>query len=190
MSKAEQTSQNVDARAKREQQGEQVIHLASMRAYAVGALLLALAALVLAIPFRGGEQSLYHTVGAQGFGQLLVIFLLVGLFVALLAFPAFSLIQGAATKRPLLRFDADNVHRLALGPTRQDIAWDDIGDIGLRGVWIVLVDGTVEQNKLVRGLLGARGVWIPAVLAEGGGARVMAAIHAYRPELIDTVKPR
>jgi hypothetical protein len=110
---------------------------------------------------------------------------IIGLIAVLIAIPGLMLLSAVRQGLPLLKLSAERIDRIPLGFGRTHIEWAHISDIGLRGVWIILIDNRVLQNKLLMGLVGAKGLWIPAILAEGGGAKVMAAIHEIRPDLLD-----
>lgn len=111
-------------------------------------------------------------------------------FVALggfIAFPGFQFARAILTGRPLLVTDGITVNRTRLGFGRTQIAWADVGDLGLRGVWVILMDGTVPQSKFTTFMFGARGLWIPAFFVHGGGKKAVQFITEHRPDLIHPV---
>ncbi|MCB1508550.1 MAG: hypothetical protein KDI98_07325 [Hyphomicrobiaceae bacterium] len=108
---------------------------------------------------------------------------------AYLGWIGLSVLLAGAMRAPFVGADAGRFHRfLALAPMRTSIDIAEVGDIGLRGVWIILVDGARPQGKLLTGLFGAKGLWIPGYLAEGGGAAVIALIDRHRADLVNPLR--
>ena len=99
-------------------------------------------------------------------------------------FPGYQLARMALHLAPLLVTDGETVSRPKLGIGRKAIAWEQVGEIGLRGIWLILLDGRIAQSRFTKVMFGARGLWIPGLLAEGGGPAVMNFVQAHRPDLM------
>ncbi|MBV6659288.1 MAG: hypothetical protein KI785_16105 [Devosiaceae bacterium] len=108
-------------------------------------------------------------------------------FGSLIAFPGYQFAKAILTSSPLVTTDGTEVHRVRMGLGSTSIAWADVGDLGLRGIWIILVDARISQTKFGQSMFGARGLWLPALFVHGGGAATVQFIAAYRGDLIDPV---
>lgn len=108
-------------------------------------------------------------------------FVLLGSFIA---YPGFQFMRLILTGRPLVVTDGTKVERMRLGFGRTSIDWAQVGDLGLRGVWIILMDGSVPQSRFTTFMFGARGLWLPGLLVHGGGATTMRFITDHRRDLI------
>lgn len=104
---------------------------------------------------------------------------------AIALWPAMVLLRAIVQAKPLVSTDGVMVHKMRMGWSTCEIAWSDVGSVGLRGIWIILVDGRMAQSRFYQIMFGARGIWIPAVLIHGGGAAAMQFIEKHRPDLID-----
>lgn len=122
-------------------------------------------------------------VGVSMAGMLIGILLL--LLSAIILWPAVVLLRAVVQALPLITTDGTTVYKLRMGWSTCELAWSDVGSVGLRGIWIILVDGRIAQSKFYQIMFGARGIWIPAVLIHGGGAAAMQFIERYRPDLIE-----
>lgn len=115
--------------------------------------------------------------------------LVIGVFLLLLSgvilWPAAVLVRLVVQAQPLISTEGTMVHKQRMGWSTCELAWSDVGSVGLRGIWIILVDGRIAQSKFYQIMFGARGIWIPAVLIHGGGAAAMQFIEKYRPDLIE-----
>jgi hypothetical protein len=78
--------------------------------------------------------------------------------------------------------------RLGLGTT--EFKWEHVGELVVRGVWLILLDGRIPQSRFTRFMFGAKGLWIPSLFVYGGGRKVMQFIMDYRPDLIDPMLKR
>lgn len=111
-----------------------------------------------------------------------------GLFVA---FPAYQFSRAIAGRLPLVTTDGVMVHRMRLGLGNTEIAWEHVGDLGLkRGLWIILLDGRIKQGRFRQSMVGAQGLWLPAFLVYGGGARTVRFINDHRPDLLGSVRDK
>lgn len=104
---------------------------------------------------------------------------------AIALWPALVLLRAIVQAKPLISTDGVMVHKMRMGWSTCEIAWSEVGSVGLRGIWIILVDGRMAQSRFYQIMFGARGIWIPAVLIHGGGAAAMQFIEKYRPDLIE-----
>lgn len=104
---------------------------------------------------------------------------------AIALWPALVLLRAVVQAKPLIATDGVVVHKMRMGWSTCELAWSDVGSVGLRGIWIILVDGRLAQSRFYQIMFGARGIWIPAVLIHGGGAAAMQFIEKYRPDLIE-----
>ena len=111
-------------------------------------------------------------------------------FGALVAFPGFQYIRLIARSEPLVTTDGETVRRERLGVGTTRIAWDHVGSLSFRSLWVILMDGRVEQNRFTRFMFGTKGVWIPALFVRGGGEETMRFIRDHRPKLIDEALKR
>lgn len=115
--------------------------------------------------------------------------LAIGLFLlslsAVILWPAWVLIRLVMKAQPLITTDGKTVFKQRLGWSTSELSWENIGSVGLRGLWIILLDGRIKQSRFYQIMFGARGIWIPAVLIHGGGAKAMQFIEHYRPDLIE-----
>lgn len=156
-----------------------------------------------ASPFRAGVAALFLlTVGVglvvlpffqavaggveASFQSLIAVlaFLVIG---GLIAFPGYQFARAIVNRSPIMTTDGITVTRVRMGLGTTQIAWSDVGDLGLRGVWIILVDGRTGQSKFGQSMFGAKGLWIPALFVDGGGAATVLFVSDYRPDLIDPV---
>ena len=106
-------------------------------------------------------------------------------FGLLVAYPGFQFLRLVATATPFITTDGTVVRRARLGFGQTQIAWKDVGEFGLRGIWIILVDGRISQGRVIRSIMGTRGLWLPAMLVDGGGSRTMQFASAHRPDLVN-----
>ena len=109
------------------------------------------------------------------------------IFGGLIAWPGYQFARAIALRSPLMTTDGTVARRVRMGFGTTEIAWADVGDLGLRGVWIILVDGRTPQSKFGQSMFGAKGLWIPALFVDGGGAKTVEFIADHRPDLIDPV---
>ncbi|MEM6382221.1 MAG: hypothetical protein AAF739_06060 [Pseudomonadota bacterium] len=108
-------------------------------------------------------------------------------FGGFIAFPGYQFARAIATGTPLVTTDGVVVRKLRMGAGTTELAWSDVGDLGLRGIWVILVDGRIGQTKFAQSMFGARGLWLPALFVHGGGAETVRFIAAHRTDLVDPV---
>lgn len=157
-----------------------------------------------ASPFRAGVAALFLLavgIGLAGFPLYQVINGAAGplasqtfvaafaflVFGGLIAWPGYQFALAIFRRSPLMVTDGTTVRRVRMGFGTTQIDWADVGDLGLRGVWIILVDGRTGQSKFGQSMFGAKGLWIPALFVDGGGATTVQFVADYRPDLIDPV---
>lgn len=110
-----------------------------------------------------------------------VLFLIAGL----IAWPGFVLLRLVVTATPLITTDGELIEKQRMGVGAIDLPWEHVGEVTLRGMWVILLDGRIKQSRFTQIMFGAKGIWIPALLMHGGGAKVMQFIEQYKPELIE-----
>lgn len=145
-------------------------------------------AFLLACGLSLAALPVYLLILSSATGITLAGFIIGALLLALAAialWPAVVLLRAVVQAKPLITTDGVVVHKMRMGWSTCEIAWSDVGSVGLRGIWIILVDGRLAQSRFYQIMFGARGIWIPAVLIHGGGAAAMQFIEKYRPDLIE-----
>lgn len=111
-----------------------------------------------------------------------------GALVLALASPAYTIIRSFSSGRPFAYFDETGVYGLNWPLMRQFIAWDDVDQLSGKGIWVVLVDKNKRQHKMIEGLMGAKGLWLPTIMGQGGAAPIAEAIRTFRPDLFSLEK--
>ena len=157
------------------------LYAAPVRAGLVGLFLLASGLGIAALPFIQISSD-------AGFRATPIAALMALTFVAfglLVAYPGFQFLRLVATATPFITTDGTTVRRARLGLGRTELAWEHAGEIGLRGIWIILVDGRVRQGRVRRSIMGTQGLWLPALLVHGGGTATMKFIEAHKRALIE-----
>ncbi|MEP0519733.1 MAG: hypothetical protein ABJO09_07440 [Hyphomicrobiales bacterium] len=105
-----------------------------------------------------------------------------------LASPAITAIRAFSTGRPFAYFDDKGVYGLNWPLMRKFIAWDDVDQLSGKGIWVVMIDKNKRQHKMIEGLMGAKGLWLPTIMGVGGAAPIAEAIRAFRPDLFSPEK--
>lgn len=105
-----------------------------------------------------------------------------------LASPALTAISAFRTRRPFAYFDETGVYGLNWPLMRKFIAWDDVDQLSGKGIWVVMIDKNKRQHKMIEGLMGAKGLWLPTIMGEGGAAPIADAIRTFRPDLFSLEK--
>ena len=118
------------------------------------------------------------------FTSLLVRYLLGVVMVAAVLWPAGVLINALLKDSPFAIFDESGIRAIKWPFMRNQIDWENVDQLSGRGIWVVLMDKNKRQHKMIEGIVGAKGLWLPTVLAEGGAARVAEAIRTFQPELL------
>ena len=113
---------------------------------------------------------------------LALVFLALG---AVFIWPGYQFARAILRRLPLVSTDGTTIYRLKLGLGTTEFAWEHVGDLAVRGVWLILLDGRIPQSRFTRFMFGAKGLWIPSVFVYGGGRKVAQFIMDYRPDLID-----
>lgn len=103
----------------------------------------------------------------------------------LLLFPAVQFARLIVSSSPLVSATRERVERIRFGFGQTSIDWKNVGEISIKGVWIILVDGRIQQSRFRRSMLGTKGLWIPAIAVHGGGEAVIKFIETYRSDLIE-----
>ncbi len=122
------------------------------------------------------------------FSALLTRFALGGLLAAAMLAPAYTMIRAILEKRPLMTFSETGVEALNWPLMRRSIKWQDVDHLMGKGIWVVLLDKNKRRHKMVESLTGAKGLWLPTVLAQGGTAAVAEAMKTFQPELFELGK--
>lgn len=118
---------------------------------------------------------------------LALVFLALG---AVFIWPGVQFAKAILLRTPLATTDGETVHRMRLGFGTTESRWEHVGELVVRGVWLILLDGRIPQSRFTRFMFGAKGLWIPSLFVYGGGRKVMQFIMDYRPDLIDPVLKR
>lgn len=105
-----------------------------------------------------------------------------------LASPALTAIRAFFSGRPFAYFDDTGIYGLNWPLMRKFIAWDDVDQLSGKGIWVVLIDKNKRQHKMIEGLMGAKGLWLPTIMGEGGAAPIADAIRTFRPDLFSLEK--
>lgn len=119
---------------------------------------------------------------------ILTRFTLGGLLAVAMLAPAYTMIRAILENRPLMTFDDTGVHALNWPLMRRSILWQDVDHLMGKGIWVVLLDKNKRRHKMVESLAGAKGLWLPTVLAKGGTAAVAEAMKTFQPELFELGK--
>lgn len=118
---------------------------------------------------------------------LALVFLALG---AVFIWPGFQFARAIVLRKPLATTDGVTIHRMRLGLGTTEFEWEHVGELVVRGVWLILLDGRIPQSRFTRFMFGAKGLWIPSLFVYGGGRKVMQFIMDYRPDLIDPMLKR
>lgn len=105
-----------------------------------------------------------------------------------LASPALIAMRAFSTGRPFAYFDETGVYGLNWPLMRKFIAWDDVDQLSGKGIWVVMIDKNKRQHKMIEGLMGAKGLWLPTIMGAGGAAPIAEAIRTFRPDLFSPEK--
>lgn len=120
--------------------------------------------------------------------EILTRFTLGGLIAVAMIAPAYTMIRAILENRPLMIFDETGVRALNWPLMRRSIIWQDVDQLMGKGIWVVLLDKNKRRHKMIESLTGAKGLWLPTVLAKGGTAAVADAVKTFRPELFEAGK--
>lgn len=120
--------------------------------------------------------------------EILTRFALGGLLAVALIAPAYTMIRAILDKRPLMTFDETGIRALNWPLMRRSIIWQDVDQLMGKGIWVVMLDKNKRRHKMIESLTGAKGLWLPTVLAKGGTAAVADAVKTFRPELFEAGK--
>lgn len=119
---------------------------------------------------------------------ILTRFALGGVITAAMVAPAYTMIRAILENRPLMVFDEIGVRALNWPLMRRSIIWQDVDELMGKGIWVVMLDKNKRRHKMVESLTGAKGLWLPTVLAKGGTAAVADAMKTFRPQLFEIGK--
>lgn len=161
--------------------GRSALYASPWRAGVAVVFLLACGTALAALP-------VYLLILSSATGITLAGFIIGALLLALAAialWPAMVLLRAIVQAKPLITTDGQIVQKMRMGWSACELAWADVGSVGLRGIWIILIDGRMAQSRFYQIMFGARGIWIPALLIHGGGAAAMQFIEKHRPDLIE-----
>lgn len=117
--------------------------------------------------------------------EILTRFVLGGILSLAMIAPAYTMIRAMLEKRPLMVFDQTGAQGLNWPLMRRSINWEDVDDFLGKGIWVVMLDKNKRRHKMIESLTGAKGLWLPTVLAKGGTAAVADAIKTFRPDLFN-----
>ncbi|MFK7791888.1 MAG: hypothetical protein AB8B88_04365 [Devosiaceae bacterium] len=157
------------------------LYASPIRAGIAGVILVACGLGLASLPFYLAVQSTLF--GFTLFGTIVGTLLLV--IAGFIAWPGLVLLRAIITATPLITTDGQMVEKMRMGMGTAELSWENVGDITLRGMWVILLDGRIKQSRFSQIMFGAKGIWIPALLMHGGGANTMRFIEQYKPELID-----
>lgn len=113
---------------------------------------------------------------------LALVFMVFGGF---FIWPGYQFGRAVVLRLPLVTTDGTVITRMRLGLGTTHFAWEHVGELAVRGVWIILLDGRIAQSRFTRFMFGAKGLWIPSVFVYGGARKVAQFIFDHRPDLID-----
>lgn len=117
------------------------------------------------------------------FSALVVRYLVGAVMIGVFVLPAMALARGLLARKPFAIFDETGVQILKLPMMRNHITWAHVDEIGGKGIWVVLIDKRTRRHKMLESLIGAKGLWLPTILAAGGAAPLAQAISDFRPDL-------
>ncbi len=157
------------------------LYASPLRAGLAGAVLVACGVGLALLPSYLAVQSAALGFTFAGTVVGTILFLIAGL----IAWPGFVLLRLVVTATPLITTDGQTLEKQRMGFGATDLSWDHVGEVTLRGMWVILLDGRIKQSRFTQIMFGAKGIWIPALLMHGGGAKVMQFIEEYKPELIE-----
>lgn len=120
--------------------------------------------------------------------DLIARYVLGGSLALAMAAPAWTMIRAMMTDRPFACFDETGVRALNWPLMRNSIAWQDVDQLTGKGIWVVMLDRNNRRNKMIESMIGAKGLWLPTILAKGGAARIAESIRTYRPDLFSPEK--
>ncbi|MEM6712595.1 MAG: hypothetical protein AAF590_09975 [Pseudomonadota bacterium] len=156
------------------------LYASPWRAGIIAVILLAVGGSLLVLPFLISARSVDGLTLVGGVSA--VIFIAMGAFVF---FPGYQLARAIVSGVPIVTTDGETVHRIRLGFGKTRIPWTQVGDVALRGLWIILMDGRIKQSRFRQLMIGAKGLWLPALLVHGGGTRTVRFIASHRLDLVD-----
>tara|TARA_R110000868_G_scaffold11981_41_gene58221 strand:+ start:394 stop:927 length:534 start_codon:yes stop_codon:yes gene_type:complete len=120
--------------------------------------------------------------------DLIAGYVLGGALALAMAAPAYTMIRAMMMNLPFACFDETGVRALNWPLMRNRITWQDVDKLTGKGIWVVMLDRKNRRHKMIESMVGAKGLWLPTVLARGGGASIAEAIRAYRPDLFSPEK--
>lgn len=120
--------------------------------------------------------------------EILTRFTLGGILAIAMMAPAYTMIIAILQNRPLMTFDDSGVRALNWPLMRRSIVWEDVDQLMGKGIWVVMLDKHKRRHKMIESLTGAKGLWLPTVLAKGGTAAVADAVKTFRPDLFQPGK--
>nr|WP_306265362.1 hypothetical protein [Pararhizobium sp. IMCC3301] len=120
--------------------------------------------------------------------DLIAGYVLGGSLALAMAAPAYTMIRAMMMNRPFACFDETGVRALNWPLMRNSITWQDVDKLTGKGIWVVMLDRKNRRHKMIESMVGAKGLWLPTILAKGGTAPIAEAIRTYRPDLFSVEK--